>query len=89
MQVLLAVRPSLQNLQLLLMFTDVFIWTQPADQPLSGITLAGQNHEQMYTALFICGPEIPDMFIINNMSETEEATSKMEVDEPPVVPQKE
>ena len=89
MQVLLAVRPSLQNLQLLLAFADIFIQTRPADQPLSGITLAGQNHKQMYTVSFIHGPEIPDAFIVNNMSETEEAASEMEVDEPPALLQKE
>ena len=81
MQVLLAVRPSLQNLQLLLTFANVFVWTQPVDQPLSG-TLVGQNHEQMYTMLFIHGPEILDMFIVNNMSKTEEAAGEMEVDKP-------
>ena len=73
----------------LLAFTDVFIQTRPADQLFEGITLVGQNHEQMYTASFIRGPEIPDTFIVDNTSETEEATSKMEVDEPPALLQKE
>ena len=58
-------------------------------QPLLGITLVGQNHEQMYTVSFIHGPETPDMFIVNNTSATEEAASEMEVDEPPALLQQE
>jgi hypothetical protein len=89
MQVLLAVRPSLQSLQLLLAFADVFICSRPADQPLSGITLGGQTHEQMYTTSFIHGPGTPDAFIVDNTSATEDATGEMEVDEPPAPQQEE
>jgi hypothetical protein len=83
MRVLLAIRPTSQELRLLLNYADIFIRTRPANQPLPGITLPNEPQGRMYTAAFHLGPPTPDAFIVDTPSATAEPSGEMEVDNDP------
>jgi len=82
MQVLLAIRPTLHELRLLLAYADVFIRTRPANRPLRGISLPNEPPGRMYTASFTSGPATPGAFIVaDTTSAATEPSGAMEVDE--------
>jgi hypothetical protein len=85
MQVLLAIRPTLQSLRRLIAYADIFIRTRPADLPLPGIPLPNEPHERMYTASFLSGSQNPESFIVDTTSATGEPSAEMEVDAQPAI----
>jgi hypothetical protein len=49
----MAMRPSREALQQLLHYTDAFVRTRPASNPLRGASIAGFTPEQMFSAPFV------------------------------------
>jgi hypothetical protein len=56
MQVLLAIRPTLDVFNQLLAYADVIIHTRPANMPFPGIALPNEPANRMYTVSFVSGP---------------------------------
>jgi hypothetical protein len=87
MQVLLAIRPTLNAFNMLLACADVIIRTRPANMPFLGIALPNEPANRMYTVSFVSGPDCPDMFLDDPPSTTTaEPSGAMEVDESPPAP---
>jgi hypothetical protein len=87
MQVLLAIRPTLDAFNALLAYADVIIRTRPANMPFPGIALPNEPADRMYTASFVSGPDCPDAFLDDPPSTTTaEPSGAMEVDESPPAP---
>jgi hypothetical protein len=86
MCLLLAAWPTLLALRQILAYTDIFIHTQPAAQPLPGIVLPNEFQDRMYTASFILGPQTPEAFIVETPSTMAEPSGNMEVDAGPSQP---
>jgi hypothetical protein len=86
MQVLLALRPSLQSLRQLVAYADVFIRTRPASQPLPGITLPDEQADAMYTMPFIRGAPTTEAFLVDATSTPADPPGKMDVDDAPSAP---
>jgi hypothetical protein len=77
MRLLLAAWPTLLALQQILAYADIFICTRPAAQPLLGIALPNEPQDQMYTTLFILGPQTPKAFIVETTSTTAEPSGSV------------
>src|SRR5271170_6299357 len=80
MQVLLAIRPSHQNLLYLLAFADTFVHTRLAAQPLPGIPIPNEPQDHMYTASFIRGPSTPEAFSVDTTLTPAAPPGEMEID---------
>jgi hypothetical protein len=87
MQVLLAIRPTLDAFNQLLAKEDIIIRMRPANMLFLGITLPNEPANRMYTASFVSGPNRPDVFLDNPLSTTTtEPSGTMEVDKSPPIP---
>ena len=86
MQVLLAIRPTLDAFNQLLAYVDVIIRTRPANLPFPGIALPNELAGRMYTTSFVSGPDCPDAFLDDPPSTTADPSGAMEVDECPPIP---
>ena len=86
MQVLLAIRPSIEAFNRLLAYADIFIRTHPANLPIPGIPLPNEPANRMYTASFVSGPACPDAFVDDPPPTDAGPSGTMETDEGPSVP---
>jgi hypothetical protein len=87
MQVLLAIRPTHDTFNQLLVYADAIICMQPANLPFAGLALPNNLANQMYTASFMDGPDCPDAFLDDPpLTTTAEPLGTMEVDKSPPAP---